>query len=334
MAAAEFFAEAEVDRYGKTQFTGLTQEEDLEAQAKDVEARMCLLQANIRGFLGRQKHVSSTDMRHNIKNKHVENATSPRTEEIVWKTKHHSVQTLPCLEIVDKTDPSKDFQIAKHWNIESGFISATGSLDLGIGTTIPDLMTLMTEELELESKLEQAANAWTRPSHVSTASWWIEIPLELESRDLCTICSHINFAILLHTTQVFMDDTSIPLGGLQNILRKTECAFCRLLTHLASILLESSIESLKDNAVANAVDCHICADPDWGRCVTRIRQICLKLTVPLPGGTRYHVFGRIQQILQNNEHPSEQKFNDVRLEKEFNRFGPYNVLDTSLRRGA
>lgn len=296
MAAAEFFAEAEVDLYGKTQFTRLTPEEDLEAQAKDIDARTLLLQANIRGFLSRQRHIFSINMWHSVNGRHGEKATSPHTGERILETKCHFVQNLPGLGVSDNTDPVKDSQIANFWDIESHLITLT-----------PE---------ELECKLEQAAKSPTQNSDTPAAPWWTEIPLEHESRNLCTICSHIKFDVLLHTWGLHVYEPPIPLGNLQNISRKTECAFCRLLTHLASILLKTSVESLRYDTAACAVDCHLCDDPDWNRCVTRIRQICLRLTLPVPDqNQKLYTFGRIQQILQNSKHPSEQKFNDVRLVK-------------------
>lgn len=314
MAAAEFFAEAEVDMYGKTQFTKLTPEEHLEAQAKDIDARTLILQANIRGFLSRQRHIFSADTRHSVNDRHGEDNTSPQTGEGILETKRHSVQNLPGLVVSNNTDPGKDSQITNLWNIGSRHTDATGDLNLRISTKIPDLITLTPEELEC--KLEQAAKDPTQNSHTPAAPWWTEIPLDHESKNLCTICSHIKFDKLLHTTSAYMYERPIPLGNLQNISRKTECAFCRLLTHLASILLSTSVESLRYDTAAWAVDCHLCDDPDWGRCVTRIRQICLRLTLPLPDQTQeVYTFGRVQQILQNSEHPSEQKFNDVRLVK-------------------
>jgi Heterokaryon incompatibility protein (HET) len=303
MAAAEFFAEAEVDT-----------EEHLEARAKDIDARTLLLQANIRGFLSRQRHIFSTDTRHSVNDRHGEDATSPQTGEGILEAKRHSVQNLPGLGVSNSTDPGKDSQINNLLNIESRHTDATGDLNLRISTKILDLITPTPEELDC--KLEQAAKDSTQNSHFPAAPWWTDIPLDYESKNLCTVCSHIKFDTLLHTTDPYMYERPIPLGNLQNISKKTGCACCRLLTHLASILLKTSVESLRYDTAACAVDCHLCDDPEWARCMTRIRQICLRLTLSLPHQKqKVHTFGRIQQILQNSEHPPEQKFNDVRLVK-------------------
>src|SRR5437762_9956139 len=148
MAAAEFYAEAEVDIYGKTKFTRLTPEEDLEAQAKDIDARILLLQANIRGFLSRQRHTFSINMRHSVNGRHGEKPTRPRTGEGILETKRHFLQNLPGLGVSDNTDPGKDSQITNFGDIESRHTDATGDLSLRIGTKSPDLITLRPEELE------------------------------------------------------------------------------------------------------------------------------------------------------------------------------------------
>src|SRR5436853_5663209 len=101
MAAAEFYGEAEVDMYGKTQFTRPTPEENLEAQAKDIDTRILLLQANIRGFLSRQRYIFSINMPHRVNGRHGEKSMRPRTGEGILETKHHFLQNFPGLGVSD-----------------------------------------------------------------------------------------------------------------------------------------------------------------------------------------------------------------------------------------
>lgn len=303
MAAAKFFAEAEVDI-----------EEHLEAQAKDIDTRTLLLQANIRGFLSRQTHNFSTNTQHSINDRHGEDASLPQIGKGILETKHHSIQNLPGLGVKNSTDPGNNLQINNPWNLESCHTDASSDLNLHISTESLDLVKSTPEELDC--KLEQVAKDLTQQFYFPAAPWWSDIPLEYESKNLCTVCSHINFDTLLHTTYPYMYEPPIPLGNLQIISNKTECASCRLLTHLASISLKTTVESLRYDTAACAVDCQLCGDPEWARCLTRIRQICLRLTLSLPGQKqKVLTVGRIQQILQSSEHPPEQKFNDVRLVK-------------------
>lgn len=146
-------------------------------------------------------------------------------------------------------------------------------------------------------------------------SWWIKSPLDAKEGGLCQICRHINFEALLHQTDCLANDSFIPLGTLQEIRRKTECSFCRLVAHTGSQILQGTTEILGshgDNAY-----CELCGDNMWNRYVTRIRIFCLKLTIPLPNDDEQIIrCGNIQQILTSGEHPPEQSLNDSRLVKD------------------
>ena len=145
-------------------------------------------------------------------------------------------------------------------------------------------------------------------------SWWIQNPLESKESGLCKICRHISFEDLLHKTDGLMHD-SIPLGTLQEIMRKTECSFCRLVAHTGPQLLQGTTEILRPHE--SDVYCELCGDNMWNRYVTRIRLLCLKLTISSPSEYEQIIRrGNIQQILTSGEHPPEQSRNDSRLVKD------------------
>ena len=155
-----------------------------------------------------------------------------------------------------------------------------------------------------EATLESAAY-----SYGEAAPWWINTPVESENGQLCTVCRHIDFDALLHTTDALEDD--IPLGTLQAIAMKTECSFCRLVAHTGFYTLKSAVDPLEYN-----VYCELCGDITWNRYVTRIRNICLKLTVIMPDPDQSWVkYGWMQQILSSNERLPEQGQNDSRIIK-------------------
>ena len=145
--------------------------------------------------------------------------------------------------------------------------------------------------------------------------WWIESPPGSKKSGLCNICRHINFEALLHKTDGLTHDSFIPLGTLQEIMRKTECSFCRLVAHTGSQILQGTTGILRSHG-SNAY-CELCGDIMWNRYVTRIRVFCLKLTISSPNEDGQVIrHGKIQQILTSGEHPPEQIFNDSRLVKD------------------
>ena len=145
--------------------------------------------------------------------------------------------------------------------------------------------------------------------------WWIESPPDCKESGLCNICRHIDFEALLHKTDGLTLDSFIPLGTLQEIMRKTKCSFCRLVAHTGSQILQDTTEILRSQG-SNAY-CELCGDTMWNRYVTRIRVFCLKLTISSPNKDEQVIrHGNIQQILTSGEHPPEQSLNDSRLVKD------------------
>ncbi len=143
--------------------------------------------------------------------------------------------------------------------------------------------------------------------HGEAALWWIDNLTESEDGRLCTVCRHINFDALL--TDALEDN--IPLGSLQAIAIKTECSFCRLVAHTGLYTLETTVDRLKDK-----VYCELCDDIAWNRYVTRIRYLCLKLTIFIPDCDQTLIkYGRMQQILSSGGRPPEQSQNDSRIVK-------------------
>lgn len=141
------------------------------------------------------------------------------------------------------------------------------------------------------------------------APWWIDNPAESEDGKLCTVCRHINFDALLHTTDALQDD--IPLGSLQTIAVKTECSFCRLVAHTGFYTLDIIDRHSKYN-----VYCELCPDITWNRYVTRIRNLCLRLTFIIPDCDQTLIkYGWMQQILSSSARPPEQGQNDSRIVK-------------------
>ena len=161
-----------------------------------------------------------------------------------------------------------------------------------------------------EATLESAAKL-----RGEVAPRWIESQSDSKEGGLCNICRRISFDTLLHKVDALMYENPIPLGTLQAIARKTECSFCRLVAHTGAHILQSTIESLRSHG--SNVYCELCDDIAWGRYATRIRFLCLKLTISSPNADEEVIrHGRIQQILTSGEHPPEQKRNDSRLVKD------------------
>ena len=145
--------------------------------------------------------------------------------------------------------------------------------------------------------------------HGEPARWWIDNPAESEDGKLCTVCIHINFDALLHTRDALEDD--IPLGSLQAIAMKTECSFCRLVAHTGFYTLKTTVGRLNYN-----VYCDLCGDVNWSRYVTRIRNLCLKLTIIIPDLDQTLIkYGWMQQIFSSSGRPPEQSQNDSRIIK-------------------
>lgn len=147
---------------------------------------------------------------------------------------------------------------------------------------------------------------------LEVAPWFIETPVDIEDSELCNVCRHISFDTLLHTIDTYMYESLIPLGGLQNIAGKVGCSFCRLVAHTSSHVLEQSMESLGTHG--SNVYCELCGDTSWNRYLTRIRFVCLKLTITLPreNGGLLIKYGWIQQLLNSIDRPPEQARNDSR----------------------
>ncbi len=164
-----------------------------------------------------------------------------------------------------------------------------------------------TKTLE-EATLESVAKFWDE-----VAPWWIESPPDSKEDGLCNICRRISFDTLLHKLPLY--ENSIPLGTLQAIARKTGCSFCRLVAHTGSHTLRSTIESLRSHG--SNIYCELDGDITWNRYATRIRNLCLKLTISLPNEDNEIIrHGWIQQILTDGERPPEQSRNDSRLVKD------------------
>ena len=145
------------------------------------------------------------------------------------------------------------------------------------------------------------------------APWWIESPPG--SNDLCNICRRISFDILLYKADALLYKNPIPLGTLQAIARKNDCPFCRLVAHIGSHTLQITIESLRSHG--SNVYCELCDDITWNRYATRIRYLCLKLTISLPNEDETIIRHEwIQQILTSSEKSPEQSRNDSRLVKD------------------
>ena len=112
-----------------------------------------------------------------------------------------------------------------------------------------------------------------------------------------------------------MYENPITLGTLQAIARKSECSFCRLVAHTGSHTLQSTIESLRSHG--SNVYCERFDDITWNRYATRIRYLCLKLTISLPNEDEKIIRHEwVQQILTSGEKPPEQRRNDSRLVKD------------------
>ena len=73
----------------------------------------------------------------------------------------------------------------------------------------------------------------TVPSRV----WWIENPETSSPTDpshLCVVCRHIDFHYLLNSPPRQIRE-KVPLSSLEQIARKKECAFCRLITYTIQV---------------------------------------------------------------------------------------------------
>ena len=170
-------------------------------------------------------------------------------------------------------------------------------------TVLTEFVTNAFEEATLESvaKLRD-----------EVAPWWIESPPDSKKDGLCNTCRHISFDTLLHKIPYY--EESIPLGTLQAITRKNECSFCRLVSHTSSHTLRSTIESLVSQG--SNIYCELVPDIAWNTYATRIRNLCLKLTISLPSEDAETRYGWIQQILSDGERPPEQSRNNSRVVKD------------------
>ena len=169
--------------------------------------------------------------------------------------------------------------------------------------------TALTEPIRIpfeEATLESVAKFWDE-----VAPWWIECPPDSREDGLCNICRRISFDNLLHQRPKY--EKPIPLGTLQAIARKNGCPFCRLVSHTSSHTLRSTIERLSSHG--SNIHCELDGDITWNTYATRIRNLCLKLTISRPDEDDETRYGWIQQILTDGEHPPEQSRNDSRLVK-------------------
>lgn len=145
--------------------------------------------------------------------------------------------------------------------------------------------------------------------------WWRESDPSSSSQSLCEVCRHINFDALFHTTNAWGQSSAIPLGNLRSIAKKEHCAFCRLVAKTAFPRIADLLLELDE--VGTIIRCNLIENQEWTSFSTRIRTVYLELQIPEQNSLqRSFVFGRIHQILQGQERPPEQKYNDSRLVKD------------------
>lgn len=313
MAAADYYKAVQAPSSMRTD------EENLEIQAQDIERKTLLFQARLRGFLVRHRvsrhhkidvaienngHLSSINRSsyrdtHSITSEMDERRNSSTNKMIAENDEHGDKYTQRdetyALDLWHKITSGKAESKLNKVQTSSSF----SSIDQTAITAFPTTT---------EATLESAAKLWDE-----AAPWWIESPPDSKEGALCNICRRISFDTLLHTTVAY--EPSIPLGTLQAVVRKIECSFCRLVAHTGSCILQSSIESLRSSG--SIIYCELCGDFTWNRYTTRIRNLCLKLTLSLPNEDYEEIrYGWIQQILTSGEHPPEQKQNDSRLVKD------------------
>ena len=106
----------------------------------------------------------------------------------------------------------------------SGLDASGKELYPGLEKFVSDWHAQNDKQPQIEKPVETKAPSWV---------WWIEDPETLLPTDpsyLCSACQHIDFKYLLSSPiQQLME--MVPLGFLEQIDQKTECAFCRLVVY-------------------------------------------------------------------------------------------------------
>lgn len=305
MSAAAYYSECD----GETSNSQLSEEAQKETQAKFIEENVLLLQTHARGYLTRQRdgigiHQELLDQSEGHQDL-TDHGLTGRSQQV-----HRETTPASCnINRIETTAGQGQALVVEENTTTSGVTSDRQLLQShGNGT-----ITGCTQD-DLLRQLETAAR-WPTPTRPTP--WWVDTPDKQQSTELCAVCSHINFDVLLHTMDSYMYEPAIPLGNLHDILEKSDCPFCRLVTHQVSILLGAAVKDISRDPDTCFVQCEIADDPNWARSLTRIRQICLGVSVALPGQSRtFHRYGQLQQVLQAVQHPPEQRFNDVRLVKD------------------
>ena len=142
--------------------------------------------------------------------------------------------------------------------------------------------------------------------------WWKDRDPGRSADQLCDVCLHVDFDAILHSTNAWKDNLSIDLGLLRSITKKRHCAFCRLVVKT----LLHGLEEFASLFGKLTWPCHIVSSTEYLSQSQKIR--CLYITVQIseyfyPLNKFRH--RKIHQILQNENKPSEQRNNDLRLLK-------------------
>ncbi|KAI9734022.1 MAG: hypothetical protein M1834_002679 [Cirrosporium novae-zelandiae] len=322
MAAADYFAESSLDIERKLMTIPWT-EEDLENLARDIDERTTGLQGLIRGYLVRKRlFIRNGDVDFDDENDGFISGSDGADDEVDNdETTTNGGDSDAIVAIIDESDSNK----GESDKTDNGNLNDDGADNDGATYVAADSNEAANNKIENEEinrdgfNSEQANSGELNNNEASSRStetppWKIGIPSLHEDDGLCAFCRDISFDALLHTTDSSMY-LPIPLGPLQTIVKKTHCSFCRLVSHTASILLHETIENIGN--VVKAIDCKLIGDPEWNRYASRIRNICFELTLLLPnGGEPVLGTGCIHQILNGDEIPPEQKFNDSRFVKD------------------
>lgn len=330
MAAADTFEEPLLESEVRVPRT----EEHLEVLARDIDNRTVFLQARMRGYLARDRLFSG---KHGVcKGDDADGFPTSAgggleegNEGDVFTGEEYESNGVASSEVDSEAEGAeakgdqvsgddggrydRDRYEATNDEVDNDEVNSA-AINSSQDDDVEDLSGLLAKTTPEERDLEAAANSWvTSLNHI--APWWIKNTLPQDKERLCAICSHIDFDTLLHKTDAYMYEPAIPLGTFQSIARKTSCSFCRLVAHMGSILLHDNIDSIRNTA--GNISCELCGDPDWDRYATRIRNLCLKLTIRSPNGDEEVAgTGWIQQILTRGEKPPEQRWNDSRLVKD------------------
>ena len=118
----------------------------------------------------------------------------------------------------------------------------------------------------------------------NSKAWWIENPEALPPTDpsrLCIVCRHINFRYLLSSPPRQLLE-KVPLGSFEQIVRKIECSFCRLVSHTVQLAFEGEKFPIEFD-VEKRMACELQVLPIDGSS-NGPRQLCIYLD-RLPKGT-------------------------------------------------